>query len=1064
MRVMYLWWAILLMGFAPGILSAQSASYYWSDGEQIPITQDQHTAIIHLKEGALNSTITRSLTTHPSVASIEVHQNDQRLVAKFKETRSELPAELVRSLGLNPAVVRSISYGLALEDGFNIWLTHELVLQFKSGHELADIQALMSSYGAEYLRTDFETVVIDVQDIDQVLPLANAIRESGVVKFAHPDFYAKLTRFTDPLFGDQFQMHNTGQTIDGFAGTADADVNALEAWGITLGSSSITVAVIDDGVEAHEDLDTPSAGYSPANNGNGTPQSDGAHGQACAGIIAANHNNLGVQGVAPDVNLITSNIFVGGETGQDLANAITWAKNQGADVLSNSWGYGSCTYNISTLTNALNDANTNGRGGLGCVIVFASGNDYNSCVSYPADVPSVIAVGAFGNDGVKSEYSNAGPALDISAPSNDISPAGYLVGAGVRTIDRTGSNGYASGNYTTSFGGTSAACPVVAGVAALVLSVDGTLTSDEVKNILYTTAKDFGSTGFDNSYGWGGVDAYAACQAAGGSGGGGGGGGSTCSATVSSFPYSESFESGTGSWSQGTGDDLDWTRDASGTPSSSTGPSTGADGSYYMYIEASSPNYPSKTAYFESPCFDLTGVTDPEVSFSYHMYGSAMGSLALQVSTDGSSWTTLWSISGNQGNAWASQTESLSAYASETEVRLRFFGTTGTSYTSDIAVDAISVESGSGGGGGGGGGCTDTEVTLTLVLDNYPGETTWSLVDGGGSTVASGGPYSTAGATVTETFCLPDDCYDFIINDSYGDGICCSYGNGSYTISDDGGVLASGGDFGSSETTEICIGGGGGGGGTSCPTIDFNSYSVTAYGNGQDNGSVTIQDAGATLVLSNNAWKDISYSYNVTASTVIEFDFRSTDEGEIHGIGFDTDEGISSNRTFQVYGTQNWGISNYSYTSPGSWQTITIPVGSFYTGSFSKLFFVCDDDAGGAGNSYFRNIKIYEGVCGTAATAELFDAAPPVPMYGDEAEFSLQVYPSPATEKITMVYGVPSETYTVEIADLAGRTVWRDEIPGGTQGIVISELSGGMYLLKVHSQDGVLTHKFVKAE
>ena len=112
------------------------------------------------------------------------------------------------------------------------------------------------------------------------------------------------------------------------------------------------------------------------------------------------------------------------------------------------------------------------------------------------------------------------------------------------------------------------------------------------------------------------------------------------------------------------------------------------------------------------------------------------------------------------------------------------------------------------GGGGGGSTCNDNEVTLSITLDNYPGETTWEVANSSGTTVASGGPYSGAGSTVTEDLCLPDGCYDFTIFDSYGDGICCSYGNGSYTLSDGSTVLASGGSFGSSETTSFCLGGG----------------------------------------------------------------------------------------------------------------------------------------------------------------------------------------------------------------------------------------------------------------
>ena len=104
--------------------------------------------------------------------------------------------------------------------------------------------------------------------------------------------------------------------------------------------------------------------------------------------------------------------------------------------------------------------------------------------------------------------------------------------------------------------------------------------------------------------------------------------------------------------------------------------------------------------------------------------------------------------------------------------------------------------------------CTDNDVTVTINLDNYPEETTWEITDAGGSVVASGGPYGSQpdGSTVSSDWCLVDGCYDFTIFDSYGDGICCAYGNGSYSVTDGGGnVLASGGTFGSSETTNFCL-------------------------------------------------------------------------------------------------------------------------------------------------------------------------------------------------------------------------------------------------------------------
>ena len=105
--------------------------------------------------------------------------------------------------------------------------------------------------------------------------------------------------------------------------------------------------------------------------------------------------------------------------------------------------------------------------------------------------------------------------------------------------------------------------------------------------------------------------------------------------------------------------------------------------------------------------------------------------------------------------------------------------------------------------------CTDTEITLTLVLDNYPEETSWQLTASNGDVAASDGPYRNLsdGSTVVEQFCLPDDCYNFTIYDSYGDGICCRYGYGEYTLTDDNGnVLASGDVFGRSESTNFCLG------------------------------------------------------------------------------------------------------------------------------------------------------------------------------------------------------------------------------------------------------------------
>ena len=118
-----------------------------------------------------------------------------------------------------------------------------------------------------------------------------------------------------------------------------------------------------------------------------------------------------------------------------------------------------------------------------------------------------------------------------------------------------------------------------------------------------------------------------------------------------------------------------------------------------------------------------------------------------------------------------------------------------------------------------------TVVTLTIIFDNYPEDISWDIVDANGNTIFWGGNYGSypAGSTLTEELCLPYGCYDFTIYDSYGDGLCCTYGNGSYhLVNNDGDVLASGGTFSTIESTNFCLSCGADcAGGTSCTPVEL---------------------------------------------------------------------------------------------------------------------------------------------------------------------------------------------------------------------------------------------------
>ena len=164
---------------------------------------------------------------------------------------------------------------------------------------------------------------------------------------------------------------------------------------------------------------------------------------------------------------------------------------------------------------------------------------------------------------------------------------------------------------------------------------------------------------------------------------------------VSIFPYSESFETDLGVWTNATGDDINWTRDSGGTPSQTTGPSSAQDGSFYLYLEASTnvspPGSPNKTAILNSPCIDLSSLSGATLEFGYHMYGATMGSLEVLISNDdGANYTSLWSQNGNLGNSWNQASLDISSYTGSV-VKVQFKGLTGSSWRSDMAIDNIRV-------------------------------------------------------------------------------------------------------------------------------------------------------------------------------------------------------------------------------------------------------------------------------------------------------------------------------------------------------------------------------------
>ncbi len=177
---------------------------------------------------------------------------------------------------------------------------------------------------------------------------------------------------------------------------------------------------------------------------------------------------------------------------------------------------------------------------------------------------------------------------------------------------------------------------------------------------------------------------------------------------VNSYPYVQDFElfvlcsdddgakcDLSEGWQNLEADSVDWTLHWGPTGSSNTGPTKdyypGIDNGKYMYIEASSTGNPEKTADVVSPCFDISTLSKPQLSFGYHMYGSSMGEMKVLITSDfGQNWDTIWSMSGDQGNQW-NQAVVLIDTSHNGTIQFRWLGTTGTNAWSDMAIDNIVV-------------------------------------------------------------------------------------------------------------------------------------------------------------------------------------------------------------------------------------------------------------------------------------------------------------------------------------------------------------------------------------
>ena len=500
---------VLLCGCAPLQGQTQKQYYCYSPNGRIDLPVSGQRLLVKFSESVnraeklnllsatLNSTITQRQISHwrgIEVVDLPVGASP----AQINEWLIVLKAQ--------PGIVYAHPF-FRINDNTEQTFTTDFMVRLKNKSDLPLLKKMAASAGVEVVRQyQYDPLLWFLKSTPasngHALDMANYFAESGLFDYAEADFLivnhlhgkveppapAPLVT-ADPDFQYQWHLKNDG-TYCFTSATADADIDADLAWVTTSGIPSIKIAVIDDGLDTTTNELTLLSGYDATSNDPlHTMSSYQEHGDHVAKIAAAiANNNICGAGVAYGCSVVPVKVlddlnpanYVVACQASWIATGIDWAwQDAGADVLNNSYGGGSPQ---TIITDAITRATTLGRGGLGAVVLFSTGNADANTIAYPASLSSVIAVGAsspcderkyeFSCDNDASWGSNYGTGLDVMAP-----------GAKLPTCNVDNCNT----PPVPLFSGTSAACPVAAGVTALILSKNPSLTFSDVRYYLEST-------------------------------------------------------------------------------------------------------------------------------------------------------------------------------------------------------------------------------------------------------------------------------------------------------------------------------------------------------------------------------------------------------------------------------------------------------------------------------------------------------------------------------------------------------------------------------------------------
>jgi len=502
--------------------------HYWYKREKIQITRSENKSFVLFRSADRLSLIS-------SLNKLGIGVNSSK-IKEYGYGGTDLSGDAAKSFlnyewvevdinYISATSIPEVAYAApyySVRDGHEFPMTNLVYVYLKNTGDITLLEKLSKEYNVGIIGKvpkipNWYVVACTKESKGNALAIANSFYESGLFDGAQPAFIsARPTCTNDYYFINQWNLENIGLWGSTYYGI---DIKYHNALSLIPSSSNIVVGVVDYGIElTHPDLSVSTFSWDAYTNSSPS-QIYSEHGTKMAGIIAAMTNNsIGVAGIASPVKVMSlSNDFSQSTIEAQLASSIIMAADQGASVINNSWE--NDTYNQG-INDAIDYAVQSGRNGLGCVVIFCTGNGNLGYMRHPANYSpdsDVIAVGAISYNGQRKSYStpdgepwgsNYGSELDIVAPGVFIPTTTLTTGS----------------QYVLNCNGTSAAAAHVSAVAALILSIDPSLTRQTVTYIIEKTAQKLPGYTFNywdelggswnSEVGHGLLDAYAALTAA----------------------------------------------------------------------------------------------------------------------------------------------------------------------------------------------------------------------------------------------------------------------------------------------------------------------------------------------------------------------------------------------------------------------------------------------------------------------------------------------------------------------------------------------------------------------